>query len=104
MTPSHGSTIPLLPVPDPIGLADTQRRGASCLWCGLLLTASAAVDLGERTDRGARWFPRGCRSCTRTRVEEALAAHRAFCEACVEGDVPCAIRDAWRALAAEARS
>lgn len=100
MTPSQGSTLPMLPVPDPAGLADTQRRGKSCLWCGVLLTAAAAVDLGERTDSGARWFPRGCRPCARVRVDEALTAHRAFCEQCVEVDVPCPVRDAWRGLLA----
>ena len=89
----------LLPLPDPIGLANTQLCGRSCLWCCVTLPADA-IDLGERqTPDGTAWFPRSCRTCTRARVNDALRAHKAFCELCIEVDIPCATRDGLRALA-----
>lgn len=50
----------------PIGtLTDRQQRGMDCVFCGIVLTAGAVVDLGpQRLRRGdwtTRWFPRACK-------------------------------------------
>jgi hypothetical protein len=77
----------------------TQRCGRSCLWCGVSLPLVAAVDLGQRRVRdGTAWFPRACHSCARVRVNEAITAHRAFCQACIEVDDPCTTREDLQAL------
>ncbi|MFE5296414.1 hypothetical protein [Streptomyces sp. NPDC056632] len=47
-------------------LTQRQQRGQDCVWCGVTLTAGAAVDLGPRPlrilDYTANWFPRACRT------------------------------------------
>ncbi|WP_188274748.1 hypothetical protein [Streptomyces sp. CBMA152] len=46
-------------------LSQAQRRGITCVWCGLVLTAASAVDLGPQPlrilDYTTSWFPRTCR-------------------------------------------
>lgn len=59
-----------LPLADPLppveSLSNEQRRGANCVWCSAEMTATTAVDLGARPERGGASvfiFPRRCRTC-----------------------------------------
>ncbi|MFC7917608.1 hypothetical protein [Streptomyces sp. NPDC057386] len=87
----------LLPLPDPVGLSEDQRRGAARVWGGEPLTVHTAVDLGVRTtglsaepDCGGRWYPRACRSHIAVAANSALQAHVGECEQCVEDITQCA--------------
>ncbi|WP_406266232.1 hypothetical protein OHT93_09190 [Streptomyces sp. NBC_00191] len=51
-------------------LTQRQQRGMDCVFCGIVLTAETAVDIGgehffRRLDMRTRWFPRRCRTCPR---------------------------------------
>ncbi|MEU6702523.1 hypothetical protein [Streptomyces wuyuanensis] len=48
----------------PIGtLTQRQQRGMDCVYCGIVLTAQTAVDLGPQRLRkwNTHWYPRACR-------------------------------------------
>lgn len=88
----------LQPFPlDVTGLSEQQRRGTICVYDGTAL-GSDAVDLGQRPHGQITVFPRACPRCTTTAAKAAIADHKAHCELCVEGDIPCAIRDALNVL------
>jgi hypothetical protein len=74
----------LLALPAFDTLAEDRARGAVCLWCPERLTAETAVDLGEQAGEAGRWWPRACGPCTGRRAHQALYAHVAFCEPCVD--------------------
>lgn len=94
----------LLPLPDLDGLTDQQTRGATCVWDGTPLTATTAIDLGERhADDGTSWFPRACRPCTLPRAMSALQAHAGMCEPCVDDHTQCPTGLALVRLVREAR-
>ncbi|MFD8949493.1 hypothetical protein ACFV0B_11620 [Streptomyces xanthophaeus] len=46
-------------------LSEQQVRGVACVYCGVILCAATAVDLGERRSRrpggSYSWYPRACR-------------------------------------------
>ncbi|ARP70277.1 hypothetical protein LK07_11345 [Streptomyces pluripotens] len=80
----------LLPVPKLDGLTDQQARGATCVWDETPLTATTAIDLGERTaTEGRRCFPRACRPCAMRKAMDALLAHNGSCEQCVDDHTQC---------------
>jgi hypothetical protein len=51
------------------GLAEAQVRGASCVWCGVVLSNGTAFELGPRQLRffstKVNWFPRCCPACAK---------------------------------------
>lgn len=62
----------LVELPDLESLSDAQQRGANCVWCVAPLSNATARDLGSRPVDAhgtlARWFPRCCPTCWRTRT------------------------------------
>ena len=101
-----------VPLPDPAGLSEDQRRGAACAWGGEHLTIETAVDLGEHVaptrqdcpDLGERWYPRGCRPHLATAANRALQDHVGACEQCVDDVGQCLTGMALTRLMREARS
>ncbi|MBP5870817.1 hypothetical protein [Streptomyces scabiei] len=73
-----------LDLPNPARLTADQVRGGDCCWCGNVLTAVTAVDLGERR-HPVHWFPRCCVTCIRS----AAYDHVSRCETCVEQPAAC---------------
>jgi succinate dehydrogenase/fumarate reductase-like Fe-S protein len=77
------------PLPPFNGLSQHQQRGMDCVWCGVTLTASTAIDLGPRPirilDHATRWFPRSCTSHRGDAAYKALLDHCADCSTCPEG-------------------
>ncbi|WP_146232261.1 hypothetical protein [Streptomyces sp. NWU49] len=97
------SALLMLPLPQVIGLSDTQRRGAGCVWCDTPLTTETARDLGERpTSDGTRIWPRGCTPCVCAEARRVVRLHPRTCRICDAGK-QCDDRDALRALALEDR-
>ncbi|GGV76504.1 hypothetical protein GCM10010294_42880 [Streptomyces griseoloalbus] len=97
------SALPMLPLPQVLGLTDEQRRGAVCVWCSKSLTAETARDLGERpTPGGTRIWPRGCTPCICAEARRVISIHSRSCRACGAGE-RCADRAALHALAREDR-
>jgi hypothetical protein len=92
-------TLIVLPTLD--GLSEAQVRGKACVWCGVILTAETAVDLGPRRKRrldGAYdWFPRGCKASAGLAAFRALHEHAPTCEQCVDDGEQCETgRALWR--------
>lgn len=96
------SALPMLPLPQVLGLTDEQRRGAVCVWCSTPLTAETARDLGERPADGTRIWPRGCTPCVCAEARRVISIHARSCRTCHAGK-RCADRDALHALALEDR-
>ncbi|WP_282796189.1 hypothetical protein [Streptomyces sp. CC224B] len=88
---SGPGTVPMPPIqlPDPAALAEEQVCGRRCVWCTASLNNTIAVDLGAREvdahGSGARWFPRGCRSCAYANFCERFQEHRTGCQQCSTG-------------------
>lgn len=91
--------VALLPLPDLAELSEPQERGKTCLWCGVILSASTAVDLVSRritlADGHITVFPRACRPCVATHAHRTLHDHAPQCEQCVDNAQEC---DTGRAL------
>lgn len=70
-------------LPSVTGLSEAQVRGKSCVWCGVILGATA-VDLGpqkaQRAGDQVAWFPRGCRLCTAEHAYSAAEREEAVSE------------------------
>ncbi|MDH6628755.1 hypothetical protein M2271_006588 [Streptomyces sp. LBL] len=109
--PSEASTtaspLLLLPLPALDGLSQEQVRGAACIWCGVRLVTTTAVDLGERRHRRLdgvySTFPRACRGCAGEAAVRALRDHAGQCEQCVDDASLCEIRTALEPIAREGR-
>jgi len=91
----------LLALPALDGLSESQVRGKACVWCGVILTAETAVDLGPRRkgrlDGAYNWFPRGCKTSTGMAAFRALHQHAPTCEQCVDDGEQCETgRALWR--------
>ena len=104
-TPVTVSIVTVLPVPRQTGLAAEQVRGATCVWCGVHLTA-AAVDLGRRHGSFmgvvGPWFPRACDRCTQAQAVRVLEIHVRSCARCTRPvAMYCPDATALRALAPE---
>lgn len=71
-------------VPSLDGLTKAQVHGTTCVWDGIALTPSTAVDLGPRLlgETGACWYPRGCKACVARAAYIALFTHAPACERC----------------------
>ncbi|AJP02744.1 hypothetical protein TU94_15950 [Streptomyces cyaneogriseus subsp. noncyanogenus] len=80
----------LLALPPLDTLSADRARGAVCLWCPVRLTVETAVDLGEQSTDGCRWWPRACGPCVGRRAHRALYDHVALCEPCVDDVGQCA--------------
>ncbi|MFF8448672.1 hypothetical protein ACF06Q_13330 [Streptomyces leeuwenhoekii] len=80
----------LLVLPPLDTLSADRARGAVCLWCPERLTVETAVDLGEQSTGGRRWWPRACGPCVGRRAHRALYDHVALCEPCVDDVGQCA--------------
>jgi hypothetical protein len=94
----------ILTLPEPATLSDAQLRGAGCVWCGTVLTAETARDLGERpAPDGGTMFPRGCASCVRSAAIRCYNTHSRSCEQCVGDPTTCDTRRGLRRLALEGR-
>ncbi len=109
MTARGDTTTPdvlaLLPLPDPAHLTEQQVCGRACLWCKTRLSGDSAIDLGERTEKVfGCWFPRTCRTCAGVKAHDALSAHAAFCELCIENAAECGIGRALTHLVQEGRN
>ncbi|ODA69500.1 hypothetical protein [Streptomyces sp. AVP053U2] len=101
---TDSSALLMLPLPQVIGLTETQRRGAECVWCETPLTAETARDLGERpTSDGTRIWPRGCTPCVCTESRRVFSLHSRSCQRCLRSEQGCPDRRALRALALEDR-
>lgn len=101
---TDSSALPMLPLPQVIGLSDAQRRGAECVWCSTTLTAETARDLGERpTSEGVRIWPRGCTPCVCAEARRVFSLHSRKCRTCIDNREPCDDRRALRDLALEGR-
>lgn len=96
--------LPMLPLPQFLGLSDEQRRGAVCVWCSQSLTAETARDLGERpSPDGTRMWPRGCTPCVREQARRVSCLHTRHCPRCIANREACPDRRALRDLALEGR-
>lgn len=95
-TATAPEALALLPL-DLTGLSGPQQQGTICVHDGSALGPDA-VDLGRRHNGRRSVFPRACRPCAAILAEAAIADHKAHCEACVEGDIPCEIRAALNVL------
>jgi hypothetical protein len=97
----------LLDLPPINSLSQDQVRGYTCVWDGIALTPSTAVDLGprkfKRVGEPVSWFPRGCRSCTGTAAYRALLDHGPLCEQCVDNADHCQVGRGLRRLIREGR-
>lgn len=101
---SQNSALPMLPLPQFLGLSDDQRRGANCVWCSESLTAETARDLGERpSPDGTRMWPRGCTPCVREEALRVSRIHTRHCPRCIRNTEACPDRRALRDLALEGR-
>ncbi|MFD5656902.1 hypothetical protein [Streptomyces hirsutus] len=101
---TDSSALPMLPLPQVLGLSYAQRRGAECVWCSTPLTAETARNLGERpTPEGVRIWPRGCTPCTRTAARRVASLHTDSCQRCIRNEERCPDRRALRDLALEGR-
>lgn len=98
-TPTAGA-LGLLPLPDLATLSEPQVRGRACVWCAIILDATA-IDLGprplKRLDVAAQWFPRSCHPCTVAKTDKALVAHLNLCRPCNMRGGSCAVGDELRA-------
>ncbi|MFE9921548.1 hypothetical protein ACFYQA_08190 [Streptomyces sp. NPDC005774] len=100
---TDSSALPMLPLPQVIGLTEPQRRGAECVWCSTALTAETARDLGERLTSGGRIWPRGCTPCVCTEARRIFLLHARHCQSCIRNKARCPDRRALRDLALEDR-
>ncbi|MFE1882658.1 hypothetical protein [Streptomyces diastatochromogenes] len=104
---NQSSPLTLLQLPAPAALTAAQLRGAHCVWCAAELHGDTAVDLEPRHDdiKGVpgRWYPRGCRPCTRKPLLLLVRTHPGECEQCTDDASLCETRRALRALALELR-
>lgn len=66
--------VPLPPLRD---LTQRQQRGMDCVFCGVVLVAGNAFDLGPRRlrigDWTTKWFPRACKTHPHGRAVESDA-------------------------------
>lgn len=66
-TTTGSSALALLPLPAIADLSEQQVRGITCVWDGVALSPSTAVDLGphtfKRLGEPVQWYPRACRQC-----------------------------------------
>lgn len=96
----------LLTLPAHAGLSQYQDRGQACVWCGVILSAETAVNLGKRRirllDTHRNWFPRGCRSCVKEKAYLALFDHAPKCKQCTD-DPGCPTAVGLRRLMREGR-
>lgn len=103
--PSTAAVLAGLVLPAPARLSPPQVRGAACVWCATMVRGGTAVDLGQRYDRilgvPGRWFPRGCRACTKAVVDASVKEHEGTCEQCVDDPDLCETRSAMQALSVE---
>lgn len=88
------SILELLPLPKTSTLSDAQRRGVSCVWCGIVLTSKTARGLGQRpAPGGGVFFPRGCPSCVRSEAAHVYTVHsRSWCPRCTSSRTECGTR------------
>ncbi|MEV7284778.1 hypothetical protein AB0O01_09510 [Streptomyces sp. NPDC093252] len=102
-TPSEA--LSLLDLPPLDALTADQRRGAVCVWDAeeAPLTAETVVDLGEREDGAARWFPRACRPHMGEQAYRALMGHAGLCEQCTDDAGGCEVGSGLRRLRREGR-
>lgn len=88
-------------------LTQAQVRGAACVWCAVMLRTTTAIDLGPREAEFhgsvARWFPRGCRSCTLQSTYLALLEHAQSCDQCEDNPARCEAGRRLRRAVKEAR-
>lgn len=103
-TRPDSTALPMLPLPQFLGLSDEQRRGAVCVWCNESLTAETARDLGERpAPDGTRMWPRGCTPCVIDEARRISRLHGRYCLVCIRNTEACPDRRALRDLALEGR-
>lgn len=103
-TRADSSALPMLPLPQFLGLSDEQRRGSVCVWCSESLTAETARNLGERpAPDGTRMWPRGCTPCVREEARRIFRLHTRKCGVCIRNTEACPDRRALRDLALEGR-
>ena len=97
----------LLPLPSLDGLTEQQVRGTACVWDGVPLLGSAAVNLGPRTKKrlgqAYQWFPQACPRCVHEAAIRALRDHAGMCEQCTDDASACDIRRALEELRAAGR-
>ncbi|MFD5491661.1 hypothetical protein ACFWH4_01635 [Streptomyces sp. NPDC127091] len=77
-------------------LTEAQVRGATCVWDGIPLTLTTAVNLGPRKKKRPGgtydWFPRSCKRCAGEKAYIALFIHGRDCADCWKGpDCPFAV-------------
>ncbi|WP_329336031.1 hypothetical protein OG252_12945 [Streptomyces sp. NBC_01352] len=106
---SNLKVLALLPLPDLNTRTDDQTRGATCVYDGVPLAPTAAVNLGERMSplNGStslmRWFPRACPGCVQKAATAAVREHAGNCEQCVDDASRCDTRIRLEQLAREGR-
>ncbi|MFF3310465.1 hypothetical protein [Streptomyces sp. NPDC002952] len=80
------SAVELMGMPSLDSLTEHQVRGGTCVWDGVPLALTTAVDLGahvaSRAGEPVTWYPRACRSCVEDRARRALYAHAPGCKEC----------------------
>ncbi|MGW0131874.1 hypothetical protein [Streptomyces sp. NPDC003299] len=82
----------LLPVPAR-QLTDLQRRGNTCVWCGIAFAPGQGHDLGSRLEPfTTEWFPRGCTSCVGAQARRVYALHARTCGTCTRNVEACNVR------------
>lgn len=76
---SIATALALLTLPTLRELTESQSRGIACVWDGVPLRTSIAVDLGAREASRAgepvTWYPRACRRCVHAAAYTQLCAH-----------------------------
>jgi hypothetical protein len=97
----------VLALPSLAGLSEYQVRGITCVWDGVALATSTAVDLGAQTANRAgeplQWYPRACRNCVAERAHRALNAHAPLCKDCVHKAGRCPVGSGLYRLMRETR-
>jgi len=104
--PTH-EALALLPLPSLDGLTEQQVRGTACVWDGVPLLGTAAVNLGPRPKKRLgqtyQWFPQGCTRCVREAAIRVVRVHKGACEQCTDNASVCDVRAALEHLAREGR-
>ena|SRR5690606_159866 len=96
--------IKALELPALDGLTEAQVRGHVCVWDGIPLTNTTAVNLGPRTKRRPggtySWYPRACTRCTGHAAYRLLHTHAPTCDRC-KTDPTCPVAVAAQRLIRE---
>jgi hypothetical protein len=101
-TTSTAEALTLLLLPAIGDLSEQQVRGITCVWDGVALSPTTAVNLGPRTfnqlGEKRQWYPRACRQC----LLHHFYNHVDGCAECTANAAGCELGAAMRRAALRA--